>query len=219
MAKIKIAPSILSADYSILGAEIRNLTVSGADYIHVDVMDGTFVENLNFGHRTVQDIRKCTNLPLDVHLMIVNPERHIEKFALAGADIITVHYEVLGNRVPKCLDLIKSYGKKCGVVVNPDTPAEAIEQYVPMCDMVLAMSVYPGKGGQKFIEATLEKLKKLRSYIDRSGKDIDLEVDGGVTVENCVAIKESGANVLVAGNTVFKSKNRAETIELLKTAR
>lgn len=216
MSKILIAPSILSANYAIMGEEIKSLEKCGADYIHVDVMDGTFVENLNFGHRLVEDIRKVTTLPLDVHLMIVNPEKHIEKFAKAGADIITVHYEVLRERAENCLNMIKSFGKKCGIAINPDMPVKEIEKIIPLCDMVLLMSVFPGKGGQKFIPSSIDRLKEIKKIIDFSGKDIDLEIDGGVTEENVSEIKRSGANVLVAGSTVFKSSNRAATIAALR---
>ena len=216
MKKVKIAPSILSADFSKMGEEVRSLEESGADLIHCDVMDGVFVQNITFGIKMVEDLRKCTTLPLDCHLMIVHPEKYVERFAKAGADIITVHYEACKDNLKEVLALIKATGKKCGAVINPDTPVEAISDIVELCDMVLVMSVFPGFGGQKFIPSALDKLRQIRAIIEKSGKDIDLEIDGGVNVENVGEIKAAGANVIVAGNAVFKAENRAETIARLK---
>ena len=216
MTKVKIAPSILSADFSKMGEEVRSLEENGADLIHCDVMDGVFVQNITFGNKMVEDLRKCTTLPLDCHLMIVHPEKYVERFAKAGADIITVHYEACKDNLKEVLALIKATGKKCGAVINPDTPVEAISDIVELCDMVLVMSVFPGFGGQKFIPSALDKLRQIRAIIDASGKDIDLEIDGGVNVENVAEIKAAGANVIVAGNAVFKAENRAETIARLK---
>ena len=216
MTKVKIAPSILSADFSKMGEEVCSLEENGADLIHCDVMDGVFVQNITFGIKMVEDLRKCTTLPLDCHLMIVHPEKYVERFAKAGADIITVHYEACKDNLKEVLALIKATGKKCGAVINPDTPVEAISDIVELCDMVLVMSVFPGFGGQKFIPSALDKLRQIRAIIDASGKDIDLEIDGGVNVENVAEIKAAGANVIVAGNAVFKAENRAETIARLK---
>ena len=216
MTKVKIAPSILSADFSKMGEEVRSLEENGADLIHCDVMDGVFVQNITFGIKMVEDLRKCTTLPLDCHLMIVHPEKYVERFAKAGADIITVHYEACKDNLKEVLALIKATGKKCGAVINPDTPVEAISDIVELCDMVLVMSVFPGFGGQKFIPSALDKLRQIRAIIDASGKDIDLEIDGGVNVENVAEITAAGANVIVAGNAVFKAENRAETIARLK---
>lgn len=216
MTKVKIAPSILSADFSKMGEEVRSLEENGADLIHCDVMDGVFVQNITFGIKMVEDLRKCTTLPLDCHLMIVHPEKYVERFAKVGADIITVHYEACKDNLKEVLALIKATGKKCGAVINPDTPVEAISDIVELCDMVLVMSVFPGFGGQKFIPSALDKLRQIRAIIDASGKDIDLEIDGGVNVENVAEIKAAGANVIVAGNAVFKAENRAETIARLK---
>ena len=216
MTKVKIAPSILSADFSKMGEEVRSLEENSADLIHCDVMDGVFVQNITFGIKMVEDLRKCTTLPLDCHLMIVHPEKYVERFAKAGADIITVHYEACKDNLKEVLALIKATGKKCGAVINPDTPVEAISDIVELCDMVLVMSVFPGFGGQKFIPSALDKLRQIRAIIDASGKDIDLEIDGGVNVENVAEIKAAGANVIVAGNAVFKAENRAETIARLK---
>ena len=216
MNKIKIAPSILSADFSKMGEEVQNLEKQGADMIHCDVMDGVFVNNITFGIKMVEDIRKHTTLPLDCHLMIVHPEKYVERFAKAGADIITVHYETCQDNLKEVLSLIKSTGVKCGAVINPDTPVEKIKDVVSLCDMVLVMSVFPGFGGQKFIPTALDKLRELRKLIDESGRDIDLEIDGGVTEENVEEIKAAGANVIVAGSTVFKAADRAACIAKLK---
>ena len=216
MKNIKIAPSILSADFSKMGEEVRSLEQCGADVIHCDVMDGVFVNNITFGIKMVEDIRKCTTLPLDCHLMIVNPEKYVERFAKAGADSITVHYEACQDNLGEVLKLIKSTGVKCGAVINPDTPVEKIKDVIPLCDMVLVMSVFPGFGGQKFMPIALDKLREIRAIIDASGKDIDLEIDGGVTAENVEEIKAAGANVIVAGNAVFKAEDRAKIIAKLK---
>ena len=216
MAKIKIAPSILSADFSKMGEEVKSLETCGADVVHCDVMDGVFVNNITFGIKMVEDLRKITSLPLDCHLMIVHPEKYVERFAKAGADIITVHYEACQDNLKEVLELIKSTGVKCGAVINPDTPVEKIKEVIPMCDMVLVMSVFPGFGGQKFIPEALDKLRQVKAIISACGKEIDLEIDGGVTEENVQAIKDAGANVIVAGSTVFKATDRAGIIQKLK---
>lgn len=216
MRNVKIAPSILSADFSKMGEEVYSLEVNGADLIHCDVMDGVFVNNITFGIKMVEDIRKHTALPLDCHLMIVNPEKYVERFAKAGADIITVHYEACQDNLKEVLTLIKQAGVKCGAVINPDTPVEKIADVLPLCDMVLVMSVFPGFGGQKFIPEALDKLRQLRQMIDESGREIDLQIDGGVTAENVAEIKAAGANVIVAGSAVFKAENRKEMIAKLK---
>lgn len=217
----KIAPSILSADFSVMGETIKKLEKCGADLIHCDVMDGTFVEPITFGGQMIKNIRPLTKLPLDAHLMIEHPKTQIKFFAEAGADIITVHYKacakISDTYLKETLELIKSYGVKCGAVVNPDVPVENIFDVFPLCDMVLLMSVYPGYGGQKFIPEVMEKVKKAREYAIKIGRpDMDIEIDGGVTLENCKAIREAGANVLVAGSTVFKSDDMAKTIADLK---
>ena len=216
MKNIKVAPSILSADFSKMGEEIVALEQSGADMIHCDVMDGVFVNNITFGMKMVEDIRKVTTLPLDCHLMIVHPEKYVERFAKAGADIITVHYEACQENLKEVLELIRSTGVKCGAVINPDTPVEKIKDVIPLCDMVLVMSVFPGFGGQTFIPSALEKLREVRVIIDGLDKDIDLQVDGGITAENVGAVKAAGANVIVAGSAVFKAADRAEIIKILK---
>ena len=216
MKTIKIAPSILSADFSKMGEEVRSLEACGAEVVHCDVMDGVFVNNITFGIKMVEDIRKETKLPLDCHLMIVHPEKYVERFAKAGADIITVHYEACQDNLKEVLQLIKSTGVKCGAVINPDTPVDKIKDVILMCDMVLVMSVFPGFGGQKFIPGALDKLREIRAIIDASGKDIDLEIDGGVTADNVAEIKAAGANVIVAGSAVFKAADRAAMIASLK---
>ena len=216
MKKVQIAPSILSADFSKMGEEILSLEKAGADIVHCDVMDGVFVNNITFGIKMVEDIRKLTSLPLDCHLMIVNPEKYVERFAKAGADYITVHYEACKDNLTEVLTLIKSTGVKCGAVINPDTPVSAIQDVLPLCDMVLVMSVFPGFGGQKFIPECLGKLRELRTLLDGLGKEILLEIDGGVHAGNVEEIKGAGADVIVAGSAVFNAENRAEMIAKLK---
>ncbi len=219
--KVKIAPSILSADFSVMGETVKKLEASGADLIHCDVMDGSFVEPITFGGQMIKNIRPLTRLPLDVHLMIEHPKTQIKFFAEAGADIITVHYKackkISDTYLKETLALIKSYGVKCGAVVNPDVPVENIFPVFPLCDMVLLMSVFPGYGGQKYIPEVTEKIKKAREYALAIGKgDMDIEVDGGVTSGNAKEIRDAGANVLVAGSAVFKSSDWAHTISELK---
>ena len=216
MKNVKIAPSILSANFAKMGEEVQSLEQCGADVVHCDVMDGVFVNNITFGIKMVEDLRKITTLPLDCHLMIVHPEKYVERFAKAGADIITVHYETCRDNLREVLELIKSTGVKCGAVINPDTPVDKIRDVILLCDMVLVMSVFPGFGGQKFIPSALDKLREIRAIIDESGKDIDLEIDGGVTAENVEEIKAAGANVIVAGSAVFKAADRAAMIASLK---
>lgn len=218
--KVKVAPSILSADFSAMGEAIKKIEQNGADLVHCDVMDGSFVEPITFGGQMVKNIRPLTKLPLDVHLMIEHPKTQIKFFAEAGADIITVHYKACEKISPtylrETLELIKSYGVKCGAVINPDVPAEKILSVMPICDMVLVMSVFPGYGGQKFIPEVLDKVRILRKAAIDMKLSIDIEIDGGVTEENAAEIKAAGANVLVAGSTVFKAKDMAATIAALK---
>ena len=216
MKKVMIAPSVLSADFAKMGDEVRSMEENGADVIHYDVMDGVFVNNITFGLKMLQDIRPYTRLPIDAHLMIVNPEKYVERFAKAGADFITVHYEACKDNLRNVLELIRSTGVKCGAVINPDTPVEMIKDVIPLCDMVLVMSVFPGFGGQKFIPSALDKLREIRTIIDGLDKEILLEIDGGVTAENISAIKDAGADVIVAGSAVFNAPDRAAMIAKLK---
>ena len=217
----KIAPSILSADFSVMGETVKKLEACGADMIHCDVMDGSFVEPITFGGQMIKNIRPLTKLPLDVHLMIEHPKTQIKFFAEAGADMITVHYKackkISDTYLEETLRLIKSFGVKCGAVVNPDVPVENIFPVFHLCDMVLLMSVYPGYGGQKFIPEVLEKVVKAREYAIKSGRpELDIEIDGGVTEENAAEIKKAGANVLVAGSAVVRAADMAAAIACLK---
>ena len=216
MKKVWIAPSILSANFAKMGEEVESMQACGADVIHYDVMDGVFVNNITFGLKMLEDIRPHTTLPIDAHLMIVHPEKYVERFAKAGADYITVHYEACQDNLKEVLLLIKSTGVKCGAVINPDTPVEKIKDVIPLCDMVLVMSVFPGFGGQKFIPSALDKLREIRAIIDACGKDILLEIDGGITAENVAEVKGAGADVIVAGSAVFKAPDRAAMIAKLK---
>ena len=212
---IKIAPSILSADFATLGAEIKAIEAGDADYVHVDVMDGHFVPNITIGPLIVDAIRPVTELPLDVHLMIENPDRYIPDFAKAGADIILVHAEA-ATHLHRSVQLIKSLGKRAGVSLNPATPLSALEMVLPDLDLALLMTVNPGFGGQSFIENCLPKITELRGMIDALGLPIELEVDGGVKIDNIEKIAAAGADVFVAGSAVFGTDDYAATIAQLK---
>lgn len=208
---IKIAPSILSADFANMGDAVHRMQSYGADYIHCDVMDGIFVPAITFGPQMIRDIKKHTTLPLDVHLMIERPERYAEEFAASGADIITVHAEAT-QHLHRALQQIRMCGVRAGAELNPATPCEQLEYVLEACDMILLMSVNPGFGGQKFIQAVLPKIDAMANRIARSGLSIELEVDGGVTVKNAAALRDAGATVLVAGSAVFNSEDPAMTI-------
>jgi ribulose-phosphate 3-epimerase len=203
--EVKLAPSILSADFARLGEQVAEAANAGADYIHVDVMDGQFVPPITIGAPVVAAIRKWTGLPLDVHLMIKTPEKQLEQFAKAGADIITVHIEACPN-IKQVVKSIKDLGVKAGVSLNPGTPASAVTKILPEIDLLLVMTVNPGYGGQPFIESTLEKIAALRAELDKKGLPAELEVDGGINVAVAPRVVKAGARVLVAGAAVFNSK-------------
>ena len=212
---VKIAPSILSADFSKLGEEISDVEKGGAELIHVDVMDGHFVPNITIGPLVVESIRPITKLPLDVHLMIENPDQYIESFAEAGADYITVHVEAC-RHLHRTIQLIKSFGVKAGVVLNPATPVQLIEPIIEELDIVLLMSVNPGFGGQKFIPSVLNKIKQVRDLAKQKGVQLEIEVDGGVNEQTARLCVEAGATILVAGSAVYNQEDRGKAISILK---
>ena len=218
MTKVKISPSILSADFSKLGNEIQSLEKAGADLIHIDVMDGHFVPNITIGPEVISKLRKHTALPFDVHLMISPVDNFIKNFADAGADIITIHPEATEN-LTESIKKIKLLNKKAGVSLNPETPVEKVLPVLNLIDLVLIMSVNPGFGGQKFIEKTLEKVKILRKEIDQKKLSTEIEIDGGINFENSKLAKEAGVDILVSGTTIFKENegDLKKNIQLLKT--
>ncbi|UCD12400.1 MAG: ribulose-phosphate 3-epimerase [Nitrospinaceae bacterium] len=212
---VKIAPSILSADFSRLGDEIKAVEDAGADWIHVDVMDGHFVPNITIGPGVIESVRKVTKLPLDVHLMIENADLYLKDFADAGADILTVHVEAC-RHLHRTLQAIGELEVRAGVVLNPSTPLSSLEEILHEVDMVLLMSVNPGFGGQEFIPSILDKILNLKEIMGHYDHEFDLQVDGGVNPDNAGDIKQAGANVLVAGSAVFKSKNYKKAIQSLR---
>ena len=213
--KIWIAPSILSADFCDMGKDVERLEKAGCDAIHCDVMDGLFVRNISFGPKMIEDVKKHTSLPLDVHMMVARPERYVETFARAGADYITIHYEAT-TALEYTLKLIRSLGKKSGIVINPDTPAEVVFPYLDYADMILVMSVYPGFGGQKFIPNALDKLRVISAEIKRRNLSTRLEIDGGINEQNVADVKACGADTIVAGSSVFNAKDMALAIKNLR---
>ncbi|MEC4986002.1 MAG: ribulose-phosphate 3-epimerase [Oscillatoria sp. PMC 1068.18] len=212
--KVVVAPSILSADFSRLGEEIKAVDEAGADWIHVDVMDGRFVPNITIGPLIVKAVRPVTKKPLDVHLMIVEPEKYVEDFAKAGADIISVHAEHNASpHLHRTLGQIRDLGKQAGVVLNPGTPLELIDYVLELCDLILIMSVNPGFGGQSFIPGVIPKIQQLRQMCSDRGLNPWIEVDGGLKPDNTWQVLEAGANAIVAGSAVFKAPSYAEAIE------
>ena len=218
MKKIKISPSILSADFSELGKEIKKLENGGADLIHVDVMDGHFVPNLTIGPPVIKALRKYTKLPFDVHLMISPVHEYIKNFAEAGSDIITIHPEATKN-LKETINLIKKFDKKVGISLNPNTEINIIDSHLNNIDLVLIMSVFPGFGGQKFIPDTIKKIKDLKAIKDKNNYSFDIEVDGGINFSNSKEVINAGANILVSGTTIFKENNGdiRKNIEKLKS--
>lgn len=210
-----IAPSVLSADFLNLGRDIEMINQSEADWFHVDVMDGRFVPNISFGMSIIKQMKSKAQKPLDVHLMIVEPEKYFEDFQKAGADVLTVHYEA-STHLHRSLQAIKALGMKAGVSLNPHTPVHLLENIITDIDLVLIMSVNPGFGGQKFIPQALDKIRAVKKMITDAGANTMIEIDGGVTLDNAAEIIDAGCDVLVAGNTVFSSENPTETIKKLK---
>lgn len=214
---IKIAPSILAADFAKLGQDVKEVEKAGAELIHIDVMDGHFVPNITMGPIVVEALRPITNLPLDVHLMIENPESYIEQFAKAGADYISVHVEAC-RHLHRTIQLIRSFNVKPGVVLNPHTPIESIQHILEDIDFVLFMTVNPGFGGQKFISSVVPKIEALSKIIKERGLNIEIEVDGGITAETIVPCAKAGATMIVAGSAIFNKENRTKALQEIKLA-
>lgn len=213
-----ISPSILSANFANLQADIEMLNNSAADWLHIDVMDGVFVPNISFGFPVLKAIQPIAKKPFDVHLMIVNPERYVERFKQAGASLLTVHYEACSD-LRRTIEQIRSLGMKAGVSINPETPAHVLKEIIPNVDLVLVMSVHPGFGGQKFIPETLQKIADVRRMITQSNSSALIEVDGGVGLQNAAEVIAMGADALVGGASVFTSENPQETIAKLKNVK
>lgn len=215
MSKAIIAPSILSGNFADMGNEVKSLKAVGADWVHVDVMDGVFVPNLTFGFKMIKDVRPLSDLFFDVHLMITNPKRYVERFIQSGANLVSFHYEAEED-IDGTLDIIKSVGCKCGLAINPDTDVDVIVPYINKLDLILIMSVFPGFGGQKFIDGSLERIGRAKELRDKYAPNALVEVDGGVNIANAKGIIAAGADVMVAGNAVFGASDRAVAIKQLR---
>jgi len=211
----KISPSVLAADFTRLGEELADIERAGADMVHLDVMDGVFVTNISFGLPVIEALRKKSNMVFDVHLMIIDPEKYVERFVDAGADIVTFHHEATKDTA-STLKMIRSKGAKAAVSVKPNTPVEEIYPYLELCDMVLIMTVEPGYGGQALIPEALEKVAKLKAEIEKRGLSLDIQVDGGINEKNAHEAISAGANILVAGSAVFKAADRKAAIDVLR---
>lgn len=217
MKHTMIAPSILSANFSNMGKDVADMKNIGADWIHIDVMDGVFVPNITFGFKMISDIRPLSDLPFDVHLMIDEPKRYVERFVKSGSDLVSFHIEAESD-VDGTIELIKNSGAKCGLVVNPDTDVDKVIPYFEKLDLFLIMSVYPGFGGQKFIDGSLERVARAAALRDKYAPHALIEIDGGVNTDNAASIIAAGADVLVAGNAVFGAPNRREAIEKIRNS-
>lgn len=216
--RVKLAPSILSADFARLAEQVAEATRAGADYIHIDVMDGHFVPNISIGIPIIASLRPRTNLPLDVHLMIQHPEQYVSQFADSGADIITVHVEACSS-LHRLIHSIKELNVKAGIALNPATTLTSIEEILPYLDLVLIMSVEPGYGGQSFIQSSLDKISRLRKMLDNKKLNAELEVDGGITIDNAPGIVKAGANVLAIGSSIFNAKKGiSQTMQMFRKA-